>query len=162
MTGCISCNCDVRGTINGDVRCDVTSGQCICKVNVIGLRCDQCKAKFYNLSIDNIEGCQSCLCNITGATSEECDKTNGQCNCKDTIQGRQCNECKLGYHTLTSSGCKPCQCSELGTRVGALNRCDPINGQCQCKNYVSGYTCDRCRKGYYKLQKSNGNGCTRC
>ena len=161
-TGCISCNCDVRGTVNGNVTCDVTSGQCRCKANVMGVRCNQCKARFYNLTGINSDGCQPCLCNMTGATSRECDKGSGQCNCKNTVTGRQCERCDLGFHNFTSSGCQGCQCSIRGTRVGARDRCDPVSGQCQCKNYVSGYSCDRCKPGYYNLQQLNDNGCTRC
>ncbi|XP_028396319.1 LOW QUALITY PROTEIN: usherin-like [Dendronephthya gigantea] len=161
-TGCISCNCDVRGTVDGDVTCDAASGQCRCKANVIGQRCDQCKAMFYNLTRVNSEGCQPCLCNMSGSTSRLCDKTNGQCPCRNTVTGRQCERCKLGFHTLTTSGCQSCHCSERGTRFGAAKRCDVVSGQCQCKNYVTGYTCDRCKPGHYNLRQSNGNGCTRC
>ena len=128
----------------------------------MGTRCEQCKARFYNLTSGNPEGCQRCLCNMTGSTSQECDKTSGQCPCKNTITGRQCERCDLGFHSLNSSGCQPCQCSRRGTRFGASDRCDPVSGQCQCKNYVAGYTCDRCKPGYHNLQQLNDNGCTVC
>lgn len=148
--------------MNGDVTCDAASGQCRCKVNVIGQRCDQCKAMFYNLTRVNSEGCQPCLCNMSGSTTRLCDKTSGQCPCRSTVTGRQCERCKLGFHTLTNSGCQSCQCSKTGTRLGAADRCDVVSGQCQCKNYVSGYRCDRCKPGYYNLLQTNDNGCTRC
>lgn len=161
-TGCIDCGCDVRGAVNGDVMCDVTSGQCRCKRNVMGRTCNQCKAMFYNLSIHSTHGCQPCLCNMSGSRSQECDQTIGQCPCKNHVSGRRCDQCDLGYHSFHKSGCQSCQCSESGTRLGALYRCDQVSGQCQCKNYVSGYRCDRCMAGYYKLQESNPNGCIRC
>jgi hypothetical protein len=128
----------------------------------MGTRCDQCRARFYNLTSINSEGCQQCLCNMTGSTSQECDKTSGQCPCKNSVTGRQCEQCNLGFHSLNTSGCQPCQCSIRGTRFGARHRCDPVSGQCQCKNYVSGYSCNRCKLGYYNLQQLNDNGCTRC
>lgn len=161
-TGCISCNCNTRGTNNSDVTCDVTTGQCNCKANVIGRRCDQCKAMFYNLSGGNPHGCQPCLCNMTGSTSAECDKVSGHCPCKATVTGRQCERCEVGFHTLNTSGCQPCKCDSIGTRPGVLKRCNPVSGKCQCKNYVSGYSCDRCISGYYNLRRNNVNGCTKC
>ena len=148
--------------MNGNVTCDVASGQCQCKANVIGRRCDQCKAMFYNLTSGSSKGCQPCLCNMTGATSRVCDKVSGQCTCRENVSGRQCERCDSGYHTLTTSGCKPCNCSTSGTAFGASQRCDPVSGSCQCKNFVTGYYCDRCKLGYYNLRSANGNGCDRC
>lgn len=155
--GCVSCSCDPRGTTYGDVTCDVTTGQCNCKANVTGRRCDQCKATFYNLHNSSSNGCQTCQCNLIGATSSECDKVSGQCPCKSRVTGRQCERCESTFHRLNFSGCEPCNCSPLGSL-----RCHPLSGRCQCKNYVSGYSCDRCAVGYYNLRGDNSNGCTPC
>ena len=38
--GCLSCDCSVEGTVNGDLSCDVVSGQCTCKPRVEGRLCD--------------------------------------------------------------------------------------------------------------------------
>ena len=38
------CNCDELGTIDGSFgQCDVETGKCMCKKNVEGLNCSQCK-----------------------------------------------------------------------------------------------------------------------
>ncbi|NWJ05868.1 LAMB3 protein, partial [Crypturellus undulatus] len=39
--GCTECNCDFQGT--EEVGCDKTTGRCLCRPGVTGLRCDQCQ-----------------------------------------------------------------------------------------------------------------------
>lgn len=52
-----------------------------------------------------------------------------------------------------------CGCYEAGTIAG-LGMCNQITGQCRCKVSVTGRTCDRCKNGYYMLEKENVYGCT--
>lgn len=42
-------------------------GPCICKNNVGGRYCDECRSGFYNLDFSNPDGCSECYC--FGATS---------------------------------------------------------------------------------------------
>ena len=69
-----ACDCEPDGTIidpeTGVTKiCDketdpeglegpMVSGQCHCKTNVGGVRCDQCKNGFWNFTIENPDGCQ--------------------------------------------------------------------------------------------------------
>lgn len=53
-----ACDCDPEGSIDGG-SCDQTNGRCLCKENVGGERCDQCKPGFYLLSASNPLGCTS-------------------------------------------------------------------------------------------------------
>ncbi|NWX87818.1 LAMB3 protein, partial [Nothoprocta pentlandii] len=39
--GCTECNCDFQGT--EEMGCDKTTGRCLCRLGVTGLRCDQCE-----------------------------------------------------------------------------------------------------------------------
>ena len=38
-----------------------------------------------------------CACDPTGAVEEICDKTDGECLCKDNFNGLRCDECARGY-----------------------------------------------------------------
>ena len=46
--------CQMEDKLSNGLR----AGQCICKKNVAGARCDTCKTGFYNLQRDNPDGCQ--------------------------------------------------------------------------------------------------------
>ena len=116
--GCEACFCNAKGTINNDISCHISSGQCNCKRNVIGLKCTNCKSGFYGLSASNPLGCSSCNCNPLGADlSAICDVVTGQCRCKIRFEGRSCDSCKKGFYGPT---CNPCTCSNAGTVGGII------------------------------------------
>lgn len=60
----IACDCDPTGSLDEGI-CDsrtdeangLVSGQCHCKENVDGRRCDTCKNGFWNLTDINPSGC---------------------------------------------------------------------------------------------------------
>ena len=52
----IECECDKDGT----ERCNHTTGECICKTNVGGIRCDQCMPDNFNFG--DPAGCTNCNC----------------------------------------------------------------------------------------------------
>ncbi|VDK84796.1 unnamed protein product [Litomosoides sigmodontis] len=63
---CELCNCNLSGTDpstckNGACLCDEI-GQCTCKKNVIGLKCDSCDAYSFSLDESNAFGCTECFC----------------------------------------------------------------------------------------------------
>jgi Laminin EGF domain len=41
----VECNCDQYGSL--DVQCDILTGQCPCKENFMGQRCDLCEENKY-------------------------------------------------------------------------------------------------------------------
>ena len=53
--------------MGGVDNCDVTSGQCSCKTNVVNSFCSSCAVGFYNLTETNPDGCQG-----TYTTAQEC------------------------------------------------------------------------------------------
>lgn len=53
-----ACNCTTAGSIPGSM-CNETDGQCVCKDNVQGRQCEECRDSFYNLQENNNQGCQS-------------------------------------------------------------------------------------------------------
>ncbi|KAI4901511.1 hypothetical protein NFI96_033446, partial [Prochilodus magdalenae] len=87
---CVPCDCDPVGSVEGGV-CDrytdldlrMISGQCRCKPNVRGQRCDYCKDGHYGLSQNDPLGCQPCNCDPRGITmlGAPCDPISGDCSC---------------------------------------------------------------------------------
>lgn len=50
-----------------------------------------------------------------------------------------------------------CDCDPAGSKGGGL--CDPLTGQCVCKDNVEGQRCDRCKYGFFNLRPDDPNGC---
>lgn len=59
-----------------------------------------------------------------------------------------------------------CSCDPLGSEDNGecLGHSDParglVAGQCFCKTYVTGESCDSCQDGYYDLSADNPDGCS--
>ncbi|XP_033120753.1 laminin subunit alpha-1-like [Anneissia japonica] len=162
VDACQPCDCYLDGTredpsiglnkghcvMNNDTLLPIgmVPGDCYCKDNVIGSKCDECRNGYFHLADSNPEGCTSCNCFTAGTDNGTavCIKdSSGQCPCKTFVIGRRCDTCQDEFYALSSDnleGCLPCECN-VG---GAINNlCDKGSGQCICKNYVSGRQCDR-------------------
>lgn len=153
---------------------------CVCQHNTAGPNCERC-APFYNnqpwrpADDQNPHECQRCDCNghsetchfdpavfaaSQGAHGGVCD------NCRDHTEGRNCERCQLHYFQNRRPGvpvqetCIPCECDPDGAVPGAP--CDPVTGQCMCKEHVQGERCDLCKPGFTGLTHTNPKGCHRC
>jgi len=152
---CKQCQCNRDGTQEtgfGPPVCDQLSGQCQCKIHVVGKNCDKCEDGFYN--IISGEGCQPCNCDPVGSLNHTCDIYTGQCECRPGVTGQRCDVCQPYQYGFSLSGCKPCECDQIGSL--AL-QCDPV-GQCPCLENVEGRRCDRCKENKYDRQR----GCVDC
>ncbi|XP_066994105.2 protocadherin-like wing polarity protein stan [Anabrus simplex] len=78
--------------------------------------------------------CGPCHCDVQKGYSADCNKTTGECYCKENH-----------YQPPNSDYCFDCQCYATGS-FG--NQCDPITGQCKCRAGVIGRRCDSCPNPY--------------
>ncbi|KAG7266034.1 hypothetical protein CRUP_020336 [Coryphaenoides rupestris] len=155
--GCVPCDCNPRGSLSA--YCEQQGGQCACRPGVGGLRCTSCGQGTYSLGLDG--SCLPCNCSAAGTIggAAECDPHTGQCVCKENTQGRRCDSCRRGYHSLdhrNSLGCLPCACDPAGTAPGGV--CDAATGQCPCRRGVEGSRCTRCAQNYYYTNSSHAEG----
>ncbi|XP_074521304.1 laminin subunit beta-4 [Halichoeres trimaculatus] len=143
---CIPCHCDSSGSQGGGL-CDALSGQCTCKENVEGQRCDRCKPGFFNLRADDPAGCQVCRCHGLGSAGS-CDQQTGSCECKRFASGPLCDRCVPGFWGLGNSAfsCSPCDCDIGGAHS---NTCSPEDGQCHCLPNMVGRRCSDPAPGYF-------------
>ncbi|NWU64822.1 LAMA2 protein, partial [Pterocles burchelli] len=135
---CQPCHCHINGSFSEI--CDSRTGQCDCKANVIGRRCDVCKPETFGLQSST--GCVPCNCNSFGSKSFDCDG-DGQCYCQPGVTGKKCDHCAHGFYNFEEGGCTPCECSRFG------NNCDPISGRCICPPNTVGEMCDKCVPNYW-------------
>ncbi|XP_047502805.1 laminin subunit alpha-like isoform X1 [Penaeus chinensis] len=138
--GALECECDFYGSESFE--CEEFGGQCPCRPNVIGRKCNRCKTGFFGFP-----DCKPCDCPSTAL----CDPVSGECICPPRVEGDRCERCApftYGFDPII--GCEECQCSPLGVRAGNL-QCELENGQCDCKENVVGRRCERCEAGYWSF-----------
>ncbi|CAL8260674.1 unnamed protein product [Gadus morhua 'NCC'] len=135
---------------HSDLDAGMIAGQCRCKANVKGTRCDDCKEGYYGLSQEDPLGCQPCNCDPRGIirVGAPCDQISGDCSCKRYVTGRHCDQCLAEHWGLSNdlAGCRSCDC-DFG---GAFNnRCMVENGQCDCRRHLIGRQCSEVQPGYF-------------
>nr|XP_015208138.1 PREDICTED: cadherin EGF LAG seven-pass G-type receptor 1 isoform X2 [Lepisosteus oculatus] len=74
--------------------------------------------------------CGPCNCDINKGFDPDCNKTTGECRCKDNY-----------YRPEGSDTCYPCDCFSLGSKT---RTCHTQTGLCTCKSGVIGRQCNRC------------------
>ena len=153
--GCSPCNCNTAGTFDGVDTCNIDSGQCVCKRNVMGMRCDQCRNGTTDLSASNPLGCSFCQCDPIGSLSSDCDPVTGRCDCKPGVSGPLCDQCLPGFFGFSEDGCQQCACHAVGSLSSI---CNATTGKCACRENIEGTNCDQCVDGYYDIS----SGCTAC
>ncbi|XP_029013002.1 cadherin EGF LAG seven-pass G-type receptor 3 isoform X2 [Betta splendens] len=84
--------------------------------------------------------CGPCHCDTNKGFDPDCNKTSGQCHCKE-----------FHYRPRGSDACLPCDCYP----VGSFSRsCDPESGQCQCRPGVIGRQCNSCDNPFAEVTNS--------
>uniref|UniRef100_A0A8B9TPI1 Cadherin EGF LAG seven-pass G-type receptor 2 n=1 Tax=Anas platyrhynchos TaxID=8839 RepID=A0A8B9TPI1_ANAPL len=84
--------------------------------------------------------CGPCSCDVAKGFDPDCNKTTGECRCKENH-----------YRPAGSDTCLLCDCYP----TGSLSRlCDATSGQCPCKAGVIGRHCDRCDNPFAEVTAS--------
>jgi len=123
-SGAFPCTCDSDGSLSHE--CDPHGGQCQCRPNVIGRRCDACKTGYFGFP-----DCKSCNCPSVAT----CETTTGECICPPRVVGTNCDQCEpMTYGFDPIIGCEECKCNYFGVENGNM-QCDLFNGSCE---YVRG------------------------
>ncbi|XP_051925363.1 netrin 2 [Hippocampus zosterae] len=83
-----------------------SGGVCVnCRHNTAGRHCHYCKEGFYRdagRGVAHRRACKACDCHPVGAAGKTCNRTTGQCPCKDGVTGVTCNRCAKGYQQSRS------------------------------------------------------------
>uniref|UniRef100_A0A670J355 Laminin subunit beta 4 n=1 Tax=Podarcis muralis TaxID=64176 RepID=A0A670J355_PODMU len=160
LQNCRKCDCNPLGVDpvkcpsgNGFCLCDQMTGICPCLPHVVGTKCDQCAAGYWNMIQGT--GCRICDCNPRHSQNNLCDQLTGQCPCKVGYTGRRCDACDENYFGDSQIHCFSCKCSTDGTLTPG---CDKDTGACNCRVGVTGRFCDQCARGYIQEFPS----CRRC
>ncbi|XP_048106035.1 laminin subunit alpha-2 isoform X4 [Alosa alosa] len=139
---CRPCECNENLDLLAPRSCDPVNGACLrCREGYGGATCETCANGFYGDAID-LKNCQPCQCHPNASRSEVCDKETGQCQCKQHVVGRKCDECMPNYWWNTEQRqCRACGCSRRGSMS---QRCD-AEGRCICRPGFVGHHCDVAR-----------------
>ncbi|XP_069499437.1 cadherin EGF LAG seven-pass G-type receptor 3 isoform X2 [Ambystoma mexicanum] len=84
--------------------------------------------------------CGPCNCDVNKGFDPDCNKTNGQCHCKE-----------FHYHPKGSDVCLPCDCYPIGS---SSRSCEQETGQCQCRPGVIGRQCNSCDSQFAEVTPS--------
>uniref|UniRef100_A0A8C2J1H4 Laminin subunit alpha 2 n=1 Tax=Cyprinus carpio TaxID=7962 RepID=A0A8C2J1H4_CYPCA len=152
---CQPCMCNGNLDLTAELSCDPVTGACLrCHEGYGGPDCERCADGFFGDALI-AKNCRACQCHSNGSLSELCHQETGQCQCRQHVVGRQCDECMSGLHMQGAQGCVPCHCNSFGSKSFD---CDE-SGQCRCQPGVTGQKCDRCAPGHFSFQEG---GCTPC
>ncbi|XP_076180736.1 terribly reduced optic lobes isoform X6 [Ptiloglossa arizonensis] len=127
-----------------------------------------CPPGYYGDPPRNIP-CEVCPCplaNPSNQFSRTCHLgAHGQpiCDCPPGYIGPRCGQCDTGYQgnpLIPGDMCVPIQrCDPHGSHNLIA---DPTTGQCRCKQYATGLTCNQCKANTFNLALKNQFGCISC
>ncbi|KAM8930807.1 cadherin EGF LAG seven-pass G-type receptor 3 [Pelodytes ibericus] len=113
---------------------------CECAGNYFGQYCEhrmdqQCPKGWWGNPT-----CGPCHCDIHKGFDPDCNKTNGQCHCKE-----------FHYRPKGTDMCLPCDCYPIGS---SSRSCDQDTGQCYCRPGVIGRQCNSCDSPFAEVSPS--------
>ncbi|XP_029351939.1 laminin subunit alpha-2 isoform X3 [Echeneis naucrates] len=146
MGSCVRCQCSGHSST-----CDPETSICQnCQDNTEGDRCERCAPGFYGVVRGFPDDCKPCACPLPSPNnfSPTCVAEGFEdyrCTaCPEGYEGKYCERCATGYHgnpRMPGGRCEECKCSLWGALPGP---CDPVTGQCRCRDGASGRSCEQC------------------
>ena len=124
--------------------CNKETGQCTCKCNVEGTKCDKCKPSFYGFP-------ETADANCLGKNKHiPMPQNYTACAIKNSrpiflIYGFYSKIKLFTSKNLTLNIILACFCNHHGSKD---DMCDQITGKCTCKDGYTAKTCDECKSGY--------------
>uniref|UniRef100_A0A672NID3 Laminin, alpha 2 n=1 Tax=Sinocyclocheilus grahami TaxID=75366 RepID=A0A672NID3_SINGR len=139
---CQPCMCNGNLDLTAELSCDPVTGACLrCREGYGGPDCERCADEYFGDALI-AKNCRACQCHTNGSFSEVCHQETGQCQCRQHVVGRQCDECMPNcWWDSEAQLCRPCQCSARGS---VSQRCDS-EGRCICRAGYVGRRCDLMR-----------------
>ncbi|XP_043944319.1 cadherin EGF LAG seven-pass G-type receptor 1 [Protopterus annectens] len=113
---------------------------CECGLNYYGKYCEKkinlpCPRGWWGIPI-----CGPCSCDTSKGFDPDCNKTTGECRCKENY-----------YRLQDSDTCYPCDCFPTGSKARI---CNAQTGQCPCKAGVIGRQCNLCDSPFAEVTSS--------
>ncbi|XP_078490956.1 netrin-G2 [Ciona intestinalis] len=100
---------------------------------------------------------EPCQCNKHSERCELVSVVGMLCvDCRHNTEGENCHRCKNRFYRNANvpindtRTCKPCKCD----RVGSYGKWCRSHGQCNCRPNFVGRTCNKCKSGYYRMNRS--------
>lgn len=122
--------------------------------------CNVCSDGYFGRPWEPYGQCRKCECNNNTDPSirRNCDITTGECfDCLHNTTGFNCEWCAPEFHgSALNKTCTPCNCSSVGA---VSNVCNNVTGYCNCRQYVTGKSCDSCEENAFNFTRS---GCMPC
>ncbi|XP_076237238.1 basement membrane-specific heparan sulfate proteoglycan core protein-like isoform X3 [Calliopsis andreniformis] len=127
-----------------------------------------CPPGYYGNPSRNIP-CQVCPCPLTNPSNQfarTCHLgSDGQptCDCPPGYIGRRCEQCDVEYQgnpLIPGDMCVPIRHCDPDGSINLI--ADPLTGQCRCKQYATGLTCNQCKANTFNLAAKNQFGCISC
>ncbi|XP_061664560.1 netrin-1 [Syngnathoides biaculeatus] len=114
---CVACECNGHATkcrFNMEVFQQSgrrSGGVCLkCRHHTAGRHCQYCHNGYtrdQSKPLQHRKACQPCQCHPLGAVGRWCNRTSGQCLCRQGVTGLRCNRCAPGFKQGTSP-LRPC------------------------------------------------------
>ncbi|XP_064196122.1 laminin subunit alpha-2 isoform X2 [Anguilla rostrata] len=146
---CQPCQCNGNLDSSAPRCCDPLTGACLrCREGYGGEQCETCARGYFGDAV-TAKNCQPCQCHSNGSISEVCERETGQCQCRQHVVGRRCDECMPNcWWDAEQQVCMPCSCSAVGA---VSQRCD-LEGRCICKPGFVGRHCDLRQQGFERRE----------